>query len=51
MQLGQIVNRTEHGSLDWMNICEKSSKVITFIDLAGTEKRLVTTKQLKIEHA
>lgn len=31
------------GSLDWTKICEKSSKVITFIDLAGHEKYLKTT--------
>lgn len=37
------MNRAEHGSLDWTNICEKSSKVITFIDLAGHERYLKTT--------
>lgn len=31
------------GGLDWSKICEKSSKVITFIDLAGHEKYLKTT--------
>ena len=31
------------GSLDWVRICENSSKVITFIDLAGHEKYLKTT--------
>lgn len=31
------------GGLDWTKICEKSSKVITFIDLAGHEKYLKTT--------
>lgn len=31
------------GGLDWMHICESSSKVITFIDLAGHEKYLKTT--------
>ncbi|XP_056637461.1 GTP-binding protein 1 [Diorhabda sublineata] len=40
---GNIVNKPEHGSLDWVKICEKSSKVITFIDLAGHEKYLKTT--------
>ena len=33
----------EHGNLDWVRVCEKSSKVITFIDLAGHEKYLKTT--------
>ena len=41
--LGQVVNKPDHGSLDWVKICEKSSKVITFIDLAGHEKYLKTT--------
>ncbi|CAH1115095.1 unnamed protein product [Psylliodes chrysocephalus] len=40
---GNIVNKPEHGSLDWVKICEKSSKVITFIDLAGHERYLKTT--------
>ncbi|XP_021958396.1 GTP-binding protein 1 isoform X2 [Folsomia candida] len=40
---GNVVNKAEHGTLDWMHICEKSSKVITFIDLAGHEKYLKTT--------
>ncbi|XP_037094162.1 GTP-binding protein 1-like [Pollicipes pollicipes] len=40
---GQVVNRPEHGSLDWVRICQKASKVITFIDLAGHEKYLKTT--------
>lgn len=40
---GNVVNKPEHGSLDWVKICEKSSKVITFIDLAGHEKYLKTT--------
>jgi len=40
---GQVVNRPEHGSLDWVKICEKSTKVITFIDLAGHERYLKTT--------
>ena len=31
------------GSLDWAQICRVSSKVITFIDLAGHEKYLKTT--------
>lgn len=41
--LGNVVNKPEHGSLDWVRICEKSAKVITFIDLAGHEKYLKTT--------
>lgn len=41
----QVVNKPDNhgGSLDWTKICEKSSKVITFIDLAGHEKYLKTT--------
>lgn len=41
--VGNIVNKPEHGALDWAKICEKSSKVITFIDLAGHERYLKTT--------
>ncbi|XP_034044473.1 GTP-binding protein 1-like isoform X2 [Thalassophryne amazonica] len=42
---GQVVNKpdTHGGGLDWTKICEKSSKIITFIDLAGHEKYLKTT--------
>jgi len=40
---GQVVNKPDHGSLDWVKVCEESSKVITFIDLAGHEKYLKTT--------
>ncbi|KAG9508530.1 GTP-binding protein 1, partial [Fragariocoptes setiger] len=42
---GQVVNETESraGHLNWNNICRKSSKVITFIDLCGHEKYLKTT--------
>jgi len=40
---GQVVNRPEHGALDWVKVCENSSKVITFIDLAGHERYLKTT--------
>ncbi len=40
---GRVVNRPEHGNLDWVRVCEQSSKVITFIDLAGHEKYLKTT--------
>ncbi|XP_038146549.1 GTP binding protein 1, like isoform X1 [Cyprinodon tularosa] len=44
-QEGQVVNKPDShgGGLDWIKICEKSSKVITFIDLAGHEKYLKTT--------
>lgn len=43
--LGKVVNKSEiHGSnVDWQRICKESSKVITFIDLAGHEKYLKTT--------
>jgi len=40
---GSVVNQPDHGSLDWVKVCEKSSKVITFIDLAGHERYLKTT--------
>ncbi|CAL8378894.1 unnamed protein product [Boreogadus saida] len=42
---GQVVNKPDShgGGLDWTHICEQSSKVITFIDLAGHEKYLKTT--------
>lgn len=40
---GNVVNRAEHGNLDWVKICEQSAKVITFIDLAGHERYLKTT--------
>ena len=41
----QVVNKPDShgGCLDWTKICERSSKVITFIDLAGHEKYLKTT--------
>ena len=41
--VGNVVNRAEHGNLDWVKICEQSAKVITFIDLAGHERYLKTT--------
>ncbi|KAK3602396.1 hypothetical protein CHS0354_030117 [Potamilus streckersoni] len=41
--LGNVVNKSDHGHLDWIKICEQSAKVITFIDLAGHEKYLKTT--------
>ena len=42
---GKIVNKpSPHaGHIDWSLICQQSSKVITFIDLAGHEKYLKTT--------
>jgi len=40
---GGVVNHPDHGSLDWVKVCEQSSKVITFIDLAGHERYLKTT--------
>ncbi|XP_076866725.1 GTP binding protein 1, like isoform X2 [Brachyhypopomus gauderio] len=42
---GCVVNRPHGhgGGLDWTEICERSSKVVTFIDLAGHEKYLKTT--------
>lgn len=40
---GNVVNQPEHGSLDWVKICSQSTKVVTFIDLAGHEKYLKTT--------
>lgn len=42
---GNIVNQPDpHGGhLDWVKICEKATKVLTFIDLAGHEKYLKTT--------
>lgn len=41
---GRVVNKTDgHGGLDWVHICRASTKVITFIDLAGHEKYLKTT--------
>lgn len=42
---GGIVNKPDphSGALDWTQICQESSKVLTFIDLAGHEKYLKTT--------
>lgn len=40
---GQIVNYGLFGTPSWKEIIEKSSKVCTFIDLAGHEKYLKTT--------
>lgn len=40
---GNVVNTHDHGNLDWVKVCRASSKVITFIDLAGHEKYLKTT--------
>ncbi|XP_040571781.1 GTP-binding protein 1 [Lepeophtheirus salmonis] len=41
--IGNVVNKPDHGNLDWVRVCEESSKVITFIDLAGHERYLKTT--------
>ncbi|XP_033735924.1 GTP-binding protein 1-like [Pecten maximus] len=41
--VGKVVNKPDHGHLDWVKICEQASKVVTFIDLAGHEKYLKTT--------
>ncbi|VDN57888.1 unnamed protein product [Dracunculus medinensis] len=42
---GAVVNKPDihSGHLDWTSICKESTKVITFIDLAGHEKYLKTT--------
>ena len=40
---GNVVNQPDHGSLDWVKICSRATKVVTFIDLAGHEKYLKTT--------
>ena len=40
---GRVVNKPDHGNLDWVRVCEQSSKVIMFIDLAGHKKYLKTT--------
>ncbi|KAK7002746.1 GTP-binding protein 1 [Biomphalaria glabrata] len=40
---GNVVNKPEHGHLDWIKICEDAAKVVTFIDLAGHERYLKTT--------
>ncbi|VDK35330.1 unnamed protein product [Taenia asiatica] len=40
---GKVVNRAVHGKLDWVEICQAATKVITFIDLAGHERYLKTT--------
>ncbi|KAK3755913.1 hypothetical protein QZH41_019435, partial [Actinostola sp. cb2023] len=42
---GNVINKPDaHGcGQDWLRICKNSSKVITFIDLAGHEKYLKTT--------
>lgn len=35
---GHVVKRPQHGNLDWGKVCEESSKIVTFIDLAGHER-------------
>uniref|UniRef100_A0A0X3NIZ9 Tr-type G domain-containing protein n=1 Tax=Schistocephalus solidus TaxID=70667 RepID=A0A0X3NIZ9_SCHSO len=40
---GVVVNKPVRGKLDWSEICQKATKVITFIDLAGHERYLKTT--------
>ncbi|KAL5964237.1 GTP-binding protein 1 [Taenia solium] len=40
---GKVVNRAVHGKLDWVEICQAATKVVTFIDLAGHERYLKTT--------
>ena len=42
---GKIINKpnSHAGHIDWSSICRKSSKVVTFIDLAGHERYLKTT--------
>lgn len=41
---GAAVNRPTHqGKLNWPEICNEASKVVTFIDLAGHERYLKTT--------
>lgn len=42
---GNIVNRpsAHNNNLNWIEICEQSSKLISFLDLAGHEKYLKTT--------
>eukprot|EP00035_Acanthoeca_spectabilis_P022042 m.441661 g.441661 ORF g.441661 m.441661 type:complete len:575 (-) comp18690_c0_seq1:1374-3098(-) len=41
---GEVVNKPGHdGTLDWVQICHDSAKVLTFIDLAGHERYLKTT--------
>ncbi|NHK32240.1 MAG: elongation factor 1-alpha [Asgard group archaeon] len=41
--IGSIVNYNQLSDLSWTNIIEKSSKIITFIDLGGHERYLKTT--------
>ena len=40
---GDIVNYQGMNKMSWSDIVEKSSKVISFMDLAGHEKYLKTT--------
>jgi GTPase len=42
--LGKVVEARDHsGRVDWPKVCERASKVITFIDLAGHAAYLKTT--------
>uniref|UniRef100_A0A1Y1NEK5 GTP-binding protein 1 n=1 Tax=Photinus pyralis TaxID=7054 RepID=A0A1Y1NEK5_PHOPY len=40
---GNVLNQLEHGTLDTAKICQRSAKVVKFIDLAGHERYLKTT--------
>lgn len=40
---GNVVNPTVHGQLDWGQLCQNSSKIVNFYDLAGHEKYFKTT--------
>ena len=40
---GEICNYSSTHKIDWTEVCQASSKVVTFIDLCGHEKYLKTT--------
>ena len=40
---GEVCNYAQSHRISWADVCEASSKVVTFIDLAGHEKYLKTT--------
>jgi len=40
---GNVVNPAVHGQLDWGKLCQNSSKIVNFYDLAGHEKYFKTT--------